>query len=126
MGGVVSYTVVAPDAEADILVQFHNVATLPATEDHPPASGLTQYVSTAGLTLQGIKIDLPTLHQSSIKFPGVAAHEFGHALGINGHSDNPEDLMYTADTTNANVPRTLSVRDINTLKTGYCSLFDPL
>ncbi len=26
----------------------------------------------------------------------VFSHEFGHALGLNGHSDNPDDLMYYA------------------------------
>ncbi|WPF90051.1 matrixin family metalloprotease [Cyanobacterium aponinum UTEX 3222] len=44
------------------------------------------------------------------------SHEMGHALGIWGHSDNPQDIMYYAHT--REIPQ-ISPRDINTLKKVY-------
>ena len=44
----------------------------------------------------------------------VCLHEIGHALGLDGHSDNAQDIMYCA--TDPNVERAeLSRRDLNTL-----------
>lgn len=45
----------------------------------------------------------------------TALHEFGHALGIQGHSSNENDIMY-AET---NQKTTLSRRDINTISLLY-------
>jgi len=46
----------------------------------------------------------------------VARHEFGHGLGIWGHSPVNTDVMYFAQVRN---PPPISVRDINTLKRIY-------
>ncbi|HEY9825072.1 MAG TPA: matrixin family metalloprotease [Stenomitos sp.] len=46
----------------------------------------------------------------------AARHELGHALGIWGHSPNPNDTMYFAQ---VRQPPAISVRDINTLKRVY-------
>jgi hypothetical protein len=44
-------------------------------------------------------------------------HEIGHALGLHGHSPNPEDVMFSATTP---APfATLSKRDINTIRRVY-------
>jgi hypothetical protein len=48
----------------------------------------------------------------------LASHEFGHALGINGHSPERADMMYFASGA-----ITLTPRDVNTLKTAYCNSF---
>lgn len=46
----------------------------------------------------------------------VALHELGHAIGISGHSDNPEDIMYQ---TLSQTGDTLSQRDRVTVKMLY-------
>lgn len=45
----------------------------------------------------------------------TAAHEFGHALGINGHSPNAHDLMYPFTTPDSRV----TDQDVNTLNAIY-------
>ena len=47
---------------------------------------------------------------------GAARHEFGHALGIWGHSQEETDIMYYSQTSNL---ASISSRDINTLKKIY-------
>lgn len=45
----------------------------------------------------------------------VTAHEFGHALGIDGHSQHDSDLMFNM----AHLPATITDRDKNTLLWNY-------
>ncbi|MBY0404953.1 MAG: matrixin family metalloprotease, partial [Cyanobacteria bacterium] len=44
-------------------------------------------------------------------------HEFGHALGLRGHSDDPHDVMYFSKVPNQKGQ--LSQRDINTIRQLY-------
>jgi predicted Zn-dependent protease len=47
---------------------------------------------------------------------GVARHELGHAIGLWGHSPNPEDIMYFSTVKN---PPLISSRDLQTLYRVY-------
>lgn len=54
-----------------------------------------------------------------------ALHEIGHALGIMGHSDNPDDIMYSSTNSDyvqlfrGNIRRYISERDLNTINLLY-------
>lgn len=54
--------------------------------------------------------------QAGKYLPAVARHEFGHALGIWGHSPNDSDVMYFSQVRH---PPPISAKDINTLKRIY-------
>ena len=54
--------------------------------------------------------------QSQAYTLATARHEFGHALGIWGHSEQQTDVMYFSQVRN---PPPISARDINTLKKVY-------
>jgi hypothetical protein len=47
----------------------------------------------------------------------VAAHEAGHALGVDGHSSDASDLMFSY----AHLPAQITARDSNTLLTQYAT-----
>jgi len=121
-GGVVGYTVVTDPGQAQITV---------STVAIPDPTGLSETGKTsvtpgAGNVLISATtqiyvwpdITVPELTQGLL---ATASHEFGHALGIGGHSPDPSDVMYVSHDPNADVP--LSARDVNTIKTIYYFLF---
>lgn len=50
----------------------------------------------------------------------TAAHEYGHALGITGHSPNKTDLMFFT----GNLSGDITTFDLNTVLTAYCNNFN--
>jgi hypothetical protein len=109
-GGQVDYQVVSSLSSADVTVSF----------DPSTANGLTE-LHFSGLSLHSADMTIGTKNLPAADIHCVAAHEFGHALGINGHSDSDSDLMFPIHVVGEPCP--VTSRDINTLKTGYCDLF---
>lgn len=96
--------------EADIRVSFVPKGTLP-----DGAIGRTEvtYRNRDNVVVSAtVRIDR-TLKPSLLA--QVAAHEFGHAFGMEGHSEVKTDLMYAR----AHLPAAITQRDANTLHLNY-------
>ncbi len=85
-------------------------------------NGLTTYTyyPSSGKLISA-KVEIGVRGNNPIDIRSVAAHEFGHALGIGGHSQNPDDMMYPNFV--SNVPLQITPSDLNTVKTAYCNYF---
>jgi len=122
----VRYQVVAKPAQAEIVVTF-----LPH-ESVPDQGGSCGHTTMTFLTLilKSVNVSLATTGISPLDLQ-AAAHEFGHALGIDGRSDAPEDFMYavlTRPRDGSDLPPpayTVTVRDLNTLKVCYPAFAAP-
>ena len=92
--GKVCYIRVTDPSTADITVQFEPVKFLdPETQ----TIGETA-VSWSGTTLKKAAIRLAEGAGTLEDLQATAGHEFGHALGIQRHSDDPGDLMFAVET----------------------------
>ena len=109
--GTISYLVAIDAANADITVAFEQ-----SGETEYGAVTTYHYDASNHLTQASITFNVAYINRDALLTP-AAAHEFGHALGIDGHSENPADIMaYSASVYNLTG---LSTRDINTIKTDY-------
>ena len=104
--GFVAFKVVEIAKGADMLVRFD-----PNSDD-----GYTTTTFTSGRLVKAhVKVGVRRGWPHDIQC--VAAHEFGHALGINGHSNVVQDLMFP--THNMGTAWQISQRDLNTLAAIY-------
>ena len=122
----VCYQVVTKPAQAEVAVTFVPQESIP---DQSGACGHTT-LTFLTLTLKSARIVLATTDIPPGDLQAIAAHEFGHTLGIDGHSDDPADLMYAvltrSDADSLPFPsRALTTRDLSTLKICYPALGDP-
>ncbi|MFQ3610063.1 MAG: matrixin family metalloprotease [Fimbriimonadales bacterium] len=111
-GNKVQYQVVTQREGAQIVVKF----------DPTTRNGLTTYTyyPSTGRLVEA-EVSIGTQGNRAVDIRSVSAHEFGHALGIGGHSPFAEDMMYA--TFVSNIPLLIQARDLNTLKVAYCDLF---
>ncbi len=80
--------------------------------------GSINNISHVEITMLTCRPELPNKKISMSLVQQVSLHEIGHALGIAGHSDNAQDIMFCA--TDSNVEHVqLSQRDIDTLMLLY-------
>jgi predicted Zn-dependent protease len=68
----------------------------------------------ATITILTCRPEAPEETLSLALLQQVCLHEIGHALGLNGHSDRAQDIMYCSTNPNVEHPQ-LTQRDINTL-----------
>lgn len=111
--GLISYAVVSSAAQAQITVTFQNMGN-----NGDGALSTFTYSSGGDMVSASTTFNMSYLSGVASIVP-VAAHEFGHALGIDGHSSNPNDVMNP--TASVYSLTGLSQRDVNTMLTAYCS-----
>ncbi len=118
LNGIISFSFVDNPNNAQIKVTFPN--RIENTNSDQYVSGLTNNFS-SGKYIQSSTIQLLTnkngVNLSSTAVYNTALHEIGHALGINGHSQNRDDIMYAQ--TESSKAASLTARDLATLKVMY-------
>ena len=124
--GILSYVLVNDRKKADISFDF--VSNIGKQSETGYLLGLAKpYIK--GNILENCTIELRTRDINNNPIPKqemfiTALHEFGHTLGIWGHSSRVSDVMYDCESENSeNSAQGLSLRDINTLRILY--MLDP-
>jgi tetratricopeptide (TPR) repeat protein len=112
--GKVSFTRTYTESNADIIVKWQKNYT-------DGILGVSPFQATDS-TIVRSDVNLALFYPDSREpipldeLRGIAVHEFGHAIGIRGHSPYPDDIMFFSKTRHGS---TLSKRDINTIRMLY-------
>lgn len=108
-------------ADANILVEYTTDPSKVRKDHSMGVSGSTSVrleKGTGEIVAAEMKILVLDSGQNLASARKNCLHEFGHALGLQGHSDNNKDLMFFISELKT-VPTTLSKRDKETMKSLY-------
>lgn len=116
-GGVVRFEFIGNREDADVVVTYDVLPARPGNGERLGQTGFSYNRSRLLLARATMRLNVweNMTRGDLLRFQNTAAHEFGHALGINGHSPDPDDLMYYSSSSS----RGVTVRDVNTLSTAY-------
>ena len=123
-GGSASLTTTNQSANADIVVRFNDIGSSPGPGSTLGTTQITYYPSNNTIARAVITMNYwPGMTQAEFMegFKHTAAHEVGHALFLQGHSDHASDVMFYQGSTTQDSP--LTTRDSNSLVTAYCGNF---
>jgi predicted Zn-dependent protease len=122
---IVKYKFVEDKETANLLFDYTERREQVSREHDPNLEGTADNRT----RMKDLSIDWSNITVLVKDVPGAAAfkkpyqikklllHEIGHALGLHGHSPNPEDVMFPAATPATFT--TLSKRDVNTIRVVY-------
>lgn len=113
--GKVRFARTYTEGEADIVVRWRKSFT----DNHLGVSAYKLFGNTLAFTDVQLATHYP---DSSVPIPlkdlsPIVIHEFGHAIGIKGHSPYPQDVMYFS--THPSQSTQLTSRDVNTINMLY-------
>lgn len=112
--GGASYTIVSSSSSADLVVSFV-----------PPGTIGTNVLGVTSGTVRGSQLVSATMEilntRTLNQITQTAGHEYGHALGMFGHSPSATDIMYYAAAPAS--PNAPTANDSNTLLGLYCGNF---
>ncbi|WP_395144095.1 matrixin family metalloprotease [Armatimonas sp.] len=127
LGSGITYNIVSAKSDAMVVLEMGAVAiavgqTTTTTSSATPPKPLIS----ATITFDPVKIPALTTQDNRDIFVALVAHEFGHALGINGggvqgHSDDPNDIMHQIVSIDS---ATITLRDFNTMMNIYDFIYD--
>jgi len=119
-GNIFNYEYIENPAEADITIIYKGMAEKSSNQTLGLTSTQTSngYFDKATVTLYTYGQNYAPLTPNDLY--NVALHEFGHMLGISGHSNHTSDVMFATYNNGKNRPKLqLSIRDKNTAKALY-------
>lgn len=108
-------TLTSDPAMADIQLSANAPRSKSGARARSAETRYALYVSDRNILSHRVTISIRP-SQTQTYLAAAARHELGHALGIWGHSQDPQDVMYFAQVKS---PPPISARDVNTLKRLY-------
>jgi hypothetical protein len=118
-------TEIPSNRSAEISVGFAQVAQQPGAGDTLGFTSVTFDPDTLTLFEATITVNVwPGMSEAQVRqgLLSTIQHEFGHALFLNGHSEDSGDLMFFQASPSLLKP--ITTRDLNSLETAYCGDFN--
>lgn len=122
--GTALFSEIANANSAKIRVEVNRLSAEPGAGQVLAQTVITYFPSSGEIVSAEITINTwpnMTRNQFVNGLKRTIAHEFGHALYLEGHSSLISDVMYYQG--NSSLDQNLTTRDINTFQTAYCGDF---